>query len=66
MEKCIKSRTGDAEKTKEAEKSDLLVIGKDKPNEEGKKKYKKSEKEPDDDDQDVTDENPPEHLDLKV
>jgi len=58
--------TGDAEKTKQAEKSDLLVIGKDKPNEEGKKKYKKSEKEPDDDDQDVTDENPPEHLDLKV
>ncbi len=36
--------TGDAEKTKEAEKSDLLVISKDKPKEEDKKKYKKSEK----------------------
>ncbi len=58
--------TGDAEKTKKAEKSDLLVISKDKPKEEGKNKYKKSEKESDDEDQETTDENQPEHLDLKA
>jgi hypothetical protein len=58
--------TGDAEKTKEAEKSDLLVISKDKPKDEDKKKYKKSEKEPDEKDQEGAEDNPPEHLDLTV
>ncbi len=58
--------TGDAERTKESEKSDLVVISNDKPKDEDKKKYKKNEKEPDDEDQETTEDDPPEHLDLKV
>jgi len=63
----LKEKTaGDAEKTKETEKSDLLVISQDKPKDEDKKKYKKNEKEPDENDQEEAEDEPPEHLDLTV
>lgn len=63
---AMKEKTNiDAERTHETEKSDLVIINKDKQNQEEKNKQRKdkeSDEEPDEEEKD----NPPAHLDLKA
>lgn len=56
----------DPERTRESEKSDLVIITKEREAGEEKKKYKKDEDKNDGSDQEQSDETPPEHLDLKA
>jgi len=61
-----KKTIADAERTKEPEKSDLIVISKDMKEEEEKKRQPKKEKMAGGENQDETDDKPPDHLDVKA
>jgi hypothetical protein len=56
--------TVDAERTHETEKSDLIIINKDKQKQEEQKKDKKKDEERKEGDEETS--QPPEHLDLKA
>jgi hypothetical protein len=61
-----KKIASDAQKAKEAEKSDLLIISEDRLRENGKKRYKKHNQDDEEKNQAVDDDNKAERLDIKA